>query len=98
MMRTGIYPPELKSTNLDTDWFYRRFGTYALSIGAIVARWAWSGVDYGWQRSLSIIERTAQKYYGPNGVMGRSWPTGQMAFWATVMIGGYALIGYYYFS
>ena len=98
MMRTGIYPPELKSTNLDTDWFYRRFGTYALSIGAIVARWAWSGVDFGWQRSLSIIERTAQKYYGPNGVMGRSWPTGQMAFWATVMIGGYALIGYYYFS
>ena len=98
MMRTGIYPPELKSTNLDTDWFYRRFGTYALSIGAIVARWAWGGVEFGWRRSLSIIEHTAQKYYGPNGVMGRSWPTGQMAFWATVMIGGYALIGYYYFS
>lgn len=24
LKRTGIYPPELKATNLDTDWFYRR--------------------------------------------------------------------------
>lgn len=23
LKRTGIYPPELKATNLDTDWFYR---------------------------------------------------------------------------
>jgi len=98
MMRTGIYPPELKSTNLDTDWFYRRFGNYALMLGATVARWAWGGVEYGWSRGLSVIGRMAHKYYGPDGAMGRSWPTGQMAFWATVMIGAYALIGYYYFS
>jgi len=25
LMRTGIYPPELKSINVDSDWFYRRF-------------------------------------------------------------------------
>ena len=24
LMRTGIYPPELRSVNLDSDWFYRR--------------------------------------------------------------------------
>ena len=24
LMLTGMYPPELKSTNLDTDWIYRR--------------------------------------------------------------------------
>ena len=24
LMRTGLYPPELRSTNLDTDWVYRR--------------------------------------------------------------------------
>jgi len=98
MMRTGIYPPELKSTNLDTDWFYRRFGNYALMLGATVARWAWGGVEYGWRYALQSIERFAHKYYGPDGAMGRSWPTGQMAFWATVMIGAYALIGYYYFT
>ncbi len=26
LMRTGIYPPELRSVNLDFDWFYRRVG------------------------------------------------------------------------
>ena len=25
LMLTGIYPPELRSTNLDSDWTYRRF-------------------------------------------------------------------------
>jgi multicomponent Na+:H+ antiporter subunit D len=25
LRRRGIYPPELKSTNLDSDWFFRRF-------------------------------------------------------------------------
>ncbi|HRC59700.1 MAG TPA: Na(+)/H(+) antiporter subunit D, partial [Candidatus Propionivibrio aalborgensis] len=25
LMRTGIYPPELRSVNLDSDWFYRVF-------------------------------------------------------------------------
>ena len=24
MMKTGIYPPEIKSVNLDTDWVYRK--------------------------------------------------------------------------
>ena len=26
LMRTGLYPPELRSVNLDADWFYRRVG------------------------------------------------------------------------
>ena len=25
LQRTGLYPPELRSTNVDTDWLYRRF-------------------------------------------------------------------------
>lgn len=96
LMRTGIYPPELKSTNLDTDWFYRRFGAYSLMIFTNVARWAWSGVEYAWRWCLLMVERWVHRHYGPDGAMGRSWATGQMAFWATVMIGAYALIGYYY--
>ena len=96
LMRTGIYPPELKSTNLDTDWFYRRFGAYVLTICASIARWAWSGVEYAWRFVVTMVHRTAHKYYGPNGALGRSWATGQMAFWATVMIAAYALIGFYY--
>ena len=97
LMRTGVYPPELKSTNLDTDWFYRRFGAYSLTIGAALSRWAWSGVEYAWRYTLLMIQRQVHKHYGPDGAMGRTWATGQMAFWATAMIAAYALIGFYYY-
>ncbi|MCW5772395.1 MAG: Na(+)/H(+) antiporter subunit D [Rhodospirillaceae bacterium] len=41
LMRTGLYPPELRSVNLDTDWFYRRAapGILGAAIGAIGAAW-----------------------------------------------------------
>ena len=97
LMRTGIYPPELKSTNLDTDWFYRKFGAFSLTVGASVARWAWGGVEYAWRYTLLMIQRQVHKHYGPDGAMGRTWATGQMAFWATAMIAAYALIGFYYY-
>ena len=29
LMRTGIYPPELRSINIDSDWFYRKAGPLA---------------------------------------------------------------------
>ena len=43
-----------------------------------------------------MLERWVHRHYGPDGAMGRTWATGQMAFWATLMIGAYAVIGYYY--
>ncbi|MAH84913.1 MAG: Na(+)/H(+) antiporter subunit D [Magnetovibrio sp.] len=39
LMLTGLYPPELKSTNLDTDWFYRRLAPkFFLSITTTIQR------------------------------------------------------------
>jgi multicomponent Na+:H+ antiporter subunit D len=45
MKKTGIYPPELRSTNLDTDWFYRRLPRLAWGVaGAPVLRFlSWTG-------------------------------------------------------
>ena len=34
LVRTGLYPPELRSTNLDTDWVYRRLGPAFWRLGA----------------------------------------------------------------
>ncbi len=95
-LRMGYYPLPVRGRLLDTDWFYRRFGAYVAAVFAAVVRWAWSGVEYAWRWCLIMLERWVHRHYGPDGAMGRSWATGQMAFWATVMIGAYALIGYYY--
>jgi multicomponent Na+:H+ antiporter subunit D len=94
LMRTGIYPPELRSTNLDFDWFYRRPGrAFVLGIGR--------AIEAGWNACVNALGRAArgtvedlQRYHGPNGILARTWQTGSMAFWATVMLTVYLVLSY----
>lgn len=94
LMRRGLYPSELNSTNLDTDWIYRR-GLYSLVRSAYLAS------DRAWQAATNLITRNAvafvrrlYRHHGPEGILARTWPTGSMAFWATVLLGAYLLIYY----
>ncbi len=95
LMRYGFYPSEEKGINLDTDWTYRRAipaivsillretGRFKTWLGATVVRYLPS-----WQRGL-------YRHYGPDGLLGRQWPTGSMAFWTTVLLSG-CLLSYYF--
>jgi multicomponent Na+:H+ antiporter subunit D len=92
LMRTGIYPPELRSTNLDFDWFYRRLG-FNLARGledATSRAWQWvvGAVGSGARR----VNERLHRHHGPEGVLGRTWPTGTMAFWTTVMLAAYLIL------
>lgn len=94
LMRTGVYPPELRSTNLDFDWFYRRLGSW-------ISRGLNDGAEQAWDRFMARADATLSKvnsglyrFHGPDGIFGRTWPTGQMAFWTTVMLGAYVLLSY----
>jgi multicomponent Na+:H+ antiporter subunit D len=94
LMRTGIYPPELRSTNLDFDWFYRRLGRgLALAAGRSAER-AWQCAiacsSYVARRACDSIER----YHGPGGILARTWPTGAMALWTTIMLAAYLIFSY----
>jgi len=90
----GLYPPELASTNLDTDWSYRR----ALPIAAGFVRRRISAMGDGlgrWaERKISRVLAGLYRHHGPQGILGRQWPTGNMAFWTTVLLGG-SLLSYY---
>jgi multicomponent Na+:H+ antiporter subunit D len=94
LMRTGIYPPELRATNLDFDWFYRRLAPAIARTVARSAASAWNvtivAAEHGTRNVVVIIER----YIGPNGTLARAWPTGSMAFWATVMLAAYLVLFY----
>ncbi len=94
LMRTGIYPPELRSINLDSDWLYRRLGRgIALAVGNAAER-GWqstvAAISRGAGRSLAVVER----HYGPDGLLARQWPTGTMAFWTTVLLLAYLVLSY----
>jgi multicomponent Na+:H+ antiporter subunit D len=35
------------------------------------------------------------QHHGPEGVLARTWPTGSMALWVAVLLGGFLLIYYF---
>ncbi len=87
LMRTGIYPPELRSTNLDFDWVYRRLIPSGLApvvrgvtaARAAVADAALSGVTW--------LMRELGRRHAPEGILGEPWPTGTATAWAAVLLG-----------
>jgi multicomponent Na+:H+ antiporter subunit D len=94
LMRTGLYPPELRSTNLDFDWVYRKAlpavirsgcGVYAGLRDRLAA-----AVEKGLQRILKVVFH----YHGPQGLLARTWPIGGGALWVLAMLGGFLLIYY----
>jgi len=95
LMRTGIYPPELRSINLDFDWFYRCFGyrtarwIYAVS-AQVYARFT-SAATAGTLRIGGALYR----HHGPDGVLATSWPTGNMAFWVAVLLAAFLILSYF---
>ncbi len=79
---------------LDVDWLWRRLGWNVLSwFDTMVGRW-WAITT----RKVSAASLTAlariQQYHGQGGMFGRTWPTGTMAFWMTVMLGAFLILAY----
>ena len=91
---TAIYPPEMPSINLDTDWFYRK------PLPAAVAGLYRTGVQIrgtAVRSTLAQLDRAvswAKKQCGPLGPLGRSWSTGGMVIWAAILLGAYLVIYY----
>ena len=91
---TGLYPPELRSVNIDVDWIYRWLGPRLgrrLSLGAspVDAR-----VRLGMRRRLDTVVRALFRYHGPQGILARTWATGSMVLWVAILLGFY-LVFYY---
>jgi len=88
---TGLYPPELRSVNLDFDWTYRRalpaVVRASVSLGRVVVNAGMAPVRGLLDRSLALVYRL----HGPEGVFARTWTTGSIAFWAVVVLCGYLL-------
>jgi len=82
--------------SLDFDWFYRGFGKVLAREFDFRSARAWRGfVDKLYRGTVRLLG-TIYKHHGPQGILARTWPTGSMAFWTTVLLGGYVLL--YYFA
>ena len=94
LQRTGLYPPELPSVNVDFDWTYRkllpRMVRGFISIGAPMR-------DAFFNSSKALIRDIVaglSRHHGPDGVLGRTWNTTGAALVVLVLLAGY-LVFYY---
>lgn len=78
---------------LDADWLWRRPGK-ALGLGLIgLAEGIWSAIAGQCSALSSGMVRRLSRHHGPDGLLGRTWPTGTMAFWTTVVLAAFVLLG-----
>ena len=93
--RWGLYPPELRSTVLDSDWFYRRplpwlvqgFGQGVFSIWQTLLRLL--------GRFLEILHTRIMRFHGAGGVFARTWMVGDIVFSAVAMLAFYLLLFFF---
>jgi multicomponent Na+:H+ antiporter subunit D len=94
LMRTGIYPPEKRSVNLDFDWVYRRLGVRVASASA----GAVASLNGACARGLGAAAQRAGSWlrsvHGAEGILARTWTTGGMALWVALVLAGYLLVVY----
>jgi multicomponent Na+:H+ antiporter subunit D len=74
----GLYPPELRSTNVDVDWFYRKLAPkYINKISVVVAN-SYSSVSAILIALLSSFLHSVEKVSAPTSVLGRGWGINNM--------------------
>ncbi len=94
LMRTGIYPPEMRLVNLDTDWLYRRFAP-ALAVGIeALGRTALSRAQRLLGGAPSNLLSVLRRVHDADGILARTWSTGDMALWVALMLAAYLLLYY----
>ncbi|TLU64359.1 Na(+)/H(+) antiporter subunit D [Thalassotalea litorea] len=92
----NMYPPELPSTNLDTDWFYRK-----LTPGFVVP------IYYSVMQMMNKLERLAnigirrliRMSYDddknqPKGYFAKLWPIETMVLWVAFLLAGILILYY----
>ena len=92
----GKYPPELRSTNLDFDWVYRR----ALPLGLQrVFAFIWQVDGAIRQAFISKLDASlsyiASKNDRLSGLLSREYPAGSMVLWVAVILATYLFLSFF---
>tara|TARA_Y100001935_G_C17296812_1_gene506602 strand:+ start:603 stop:2291 length:1689 start_codon:yes stop_codon:yes gene_type:complete len=94
LIRFKFYPPAVNSIYLDFDITYRKWLP-------VLYKWIVSLVSPGWKSMLQDLRNGLHRmvaymfrHHGPEGILARTWPTGSMALWVALLLGGFLLIYY----
>ena len=91
---TGLYPLELPSINIDADWLLRRAVLPGVRRFADVMIRAAACVERAGERPAKGLLGQIFRVHGPEGVLGRTWLTGNTVLWIAALLGLYLIIYY----
>ena len=94
LMRTGIYPPEMRSVNLDFDWTYRRLGVRLAAAGTVLVRMFNEAMGSAAKASVGRVAGWLERHHGAEGLLARTWTTGGMALWVALLLAAYLVVYY----
>jgi multicomponent Na+:H+ antiporter subunit D len=91
---TGLYPPELRSVNLDAEWTYRRL--LPAAIGGIDrhGRSLQAKIADRFTSDLLSLSASLRQHYGPQSIFARTWSTGPTVLWVAVFLGVFLVLYY----
>lgn len=90
----GLYPADIRSINLDTDWFYRKLGNNFLhSLNQIFVGML-DASQTAKQTVSEQIHSTLYKTNGPKSTLAHGVSTGNMVVWVAILL--FACLVFYY--
>ncbi|WP_101760518.1 Na(+)/H(+) antiporter subunit D [Oceanicoccus sp. KOV_DT_Chl] len=92
----NMYPPELPSTNLDADWFYRKLAPTFVKRLACTIYGAYENLE---SSVIISIKKMIQNSYDaesgkPKGYFARLWPIETMVVWVAALLAIYLMLYY----
>ena len=94
-MRSGIYPPELRSINLDADWLYRGAGLRLFLAFDSVFQSISAASTNRLITASRMSAAAAERLYGRGGLFARTSASGSMAISIMFMLLAF-LLSYFF--
>ncbi|MGW0735152.1 Na(+)/H(+) antiporter subunit D [Streptomyces sp. NPDC002851] len=92
LVRTGLYPPEVRSVNIDADVVYRRLAPAAWHALSCTASHLARALDVPLRRRAGALWGAATGAVRPGAGLVTPWSTHAMVWWAALLLGGVLLV------
>ena len=79
---------------LDVDWLYRKPGPLLARRLDQSLDTAWLGIAKAAAHGARGLVGVIHEHHAPEGILARTWPTGSMAFWSTIILAAYLALSY----
>ena len=89
---TNLYPPELRSLNIDVDWSHRKLLPSTARLFMQIATPLRDGFINGGKRLIFALVEQVRQHHGPTGIFARTWLTSSSVLVVIIFLALYLLL------